>query len=885
MPRANVSLLAFNRGVISALGLARVDLERLQLSAETQTNWMPRVLGSMMLRPGLEYLYSTKSNNLSRNIPFIKATDDKAIIEFTDSVVRVSKSGNIITRPSVTATVSNGGFDTDLTGWTDADESGAASTWSSGQLALLGTGTNEASRTQEVTANETGTLHALRVVITRGPVKIRIGSTATNGSYHTATLQTGTHSLAFTPTANFFINLSSTLDYTVLTDSVAIESNGNLELPSPYAGSDLGCIRYKQSADVIFLACANHQQRKLERRDNDSWSIVLHETIGPFDTINIEPITITPSALSGDITLTASRDLFVGSSSEHSGQLYRIASSGQIVESSVTAEDTFTNSILITGIGNSRQFSISIAGTWVATVTLQRSTDDATWEEVKTYTANTTESYNDALDNVEYYYRIGVKTGEFTSGAISLTLSFSGGSLTGIAKIRNVTSPTVANATVLKTLGGTDATSDWYVSQWSDELGWPTANAFFDGRLWYAGIGRIWGSVSDEFDNFDDDTEGDSGPINRIISDGPVDAINWFAPIKRLLFSTAGSEISARSTSFGEPLTPTNFNLKTIGTDGSNNVDAVVDGTSALYVQRSGAKLYKLQYSLEQDDYTSVDLSELAPEITQPSIVAMAIQRQPDVRIHCVRSDGKVAVLLKDEAENTLAWVLVETNGEIEDVVVLPGDIEDEVYYQVKRTINSSTVRYMEKWALESEGRGGTTNKLADSFVYYSGAATTTITGLSHIEGESVVVWGNGKDLGTYTVSGGQVAVLSEAVTTACVGLGYNADFLSSKLAYAAGMGTALTQVKRVIQAGFIGKDLHAQGIKAGPSFDELYDLPSSKDHQIVDPDTVHAEYDMPTFPFGGHWDSDSRLAIRASAPRPATLLAAVVGIQTNDKA
>ena len=144
---------------------------------------------------------------------------------------------------------------------------------------------------------------------------------------------------------------------------------------------------------------------------------------------------------------------------------------------------------------------------------------------------------------------------------------------------------------------------------------------------------------------------------------------------------------------------------------------------------------------------------------------------------------------------------------------------------------------------------------------------------------------GNGKDLGEKTVSGGQITGLSEAVTTACVGLGYSADFLSTKLAYASGMGTALNQVKKVIQAGIIAKDLHAKGLKIGPNFDELYDLPPSKGHQLIADDTVYSEYDLPTFPFGGHWDSDSRLAMRATAPKPATLLAAVIGIQTNDKA
>jgi hypothetical protein len=54
MGRTNASLLAFNRGEVAKLALARVDLERMRLSAETQVNWMPTVLGPMMLRPGTQ---------------------------------------------------------------------------------------------------------------------------------------------------------------------------------------------------------------------------------------------------------------------------------------------------------------------------------------------------------------------------------------------------------------------------------------------------------------------------------------------------------------------------------------------------------------------------------------------------------------------------------------------------------------------------------------------------------------------------------------------------------------------------------------------------------------------------------------------------------------
>lgn len=51
------------------------------------------------------------------------------------------------------------------------------------------------------------------------------------------------------------------------------------------------------------------------------------------------------------------------------------------------------------------------------------------------------------------------------------------------------------------------------------------------------------------------------------------------------------------------------------------------------------------------------------------------------------------------------------------------------------------------------------------------GYATDTITGLSHLNGESVGVWGDGVDLGDFTVSGGSIDIGPDTVVRACVGL------------------------------------------------------------------------------------------------------------------
>lgn len=895
------AIFAFNRGRVSPLALGRVDQKRVALSAETMTNWIPRVLGPMSLRPGFQYLTGIYNNAAVRLLDFVFSTTDTAILELTDSAMRVLVNETPIVRPTVTTAVTNGTFDTDLTGWTDNDESGATSAWvTGGYMGLTGNGTAAAIRDQSVTVGANANIeHALRIVINRGPVTLQVGSSAGTDNYISeTTLATGVHSLAFTPTGDFNIRLSSTVNRQVLVDSCTIESAGAMVLPTPWTASDLTNIRPDQSADVVFVACSGMQQRRIERRATRSWSIVPYlAEDGPFRTENTGPITLTASDISGNITLTASASLF---RSGHVGAIFSITSDGQQVEKSVTAENTFSNPVRITGVGTDRGFTIVLTNTFVATVVLQRSleSDTGPWEDVggESWTANTTEVYTDGLDNQIAYYRVGVKTGGFTSGQVDISLSVQIGSITGIARVTGYTNATSVSAEVLVDLGGTVATDIWSEGEWSDYRGWPTAVALHEGRLWWFGKGKIWGSISDAYDSFDPNFEGDAGPLNRSIGSGPVDTINWAMSLQRLIIGGQGTEYSLRSSSLDEPLTPTNFNIKTASTQGSGAVPPVKVDQRGIYVQRGGIKVYEMTSDGNSYDYTSNQLTQLVPEMGLPGIVRIGVQRQPDTRIHAVRSDGTVMLGVYDKTEDVLAWVDIETLGSIEDVVVLPGlagSTEDRVYYVVRRTIDGSTVRYLEKWALETECRGDALNKQADSFVTYSGVATSTISGLSHLEGEEVVVWADGADVGTddsettwtqlYSVSGG-VVTLDTAASNVVVGLPYSAQWKSAKLGAQDGtVQTVLNQQKRLSHLGFVMAWVHAKGVRFGPDFDHLDDLPEIERGTTVDSTTVRETYDEQEQEFPSTWVTDLRLCLQAAAPRPVTMLAVAVDLEIHN--
>jgi hypothetical protein len=169
------------------------------------------------------------------------------------------------------------------------------------------------------------------------------------------------------------------------------------------------------------------------------------------------------------------------------------------------------------------------------------------------------------------------------------------------------------------------------------------------------------------------------------------------------------------------------------------------------------------------------------------------------------------------------------------------------------------------------------------------------------LEGEDVVVWGwntvtpftatmpdgsdveTGRDFGSFTVISGQISGLSSAVTDAIVGLGYQATFKSAKLAYAAQLGTALTQTKKVDKIGLVLANTHVQGLEYGQSFTIMDNLPLVEDGADLDTNGVWEEFDKMMISLPGNWDTDARLCLRATAPRPCMVLAAVVGVTTNE--
>jgi hypothetical protein len=446
----------------------------------------------------------------------------------------------------------------------------------------------------------------------------------------------------------------------------------------------------------------------------------------------------------------------------------------------------------------------------------------------------------------------------------------------------------------------------------SDRLGYPTSVALHGGRIWHAQGGSIFGSVSDDFENYDDATEGDSAPIIRTLGSGPVDNIFYLVSLLRLIIGTSGAEIALRSSSLDEPVTPENSNARTFSTQGSANLRALKVDTNAIFVQRSGQRAFLIGFGLEGDalgDYKNNELTFLVPDLLKTGVRSLAVQRQPDTRCHFVLGDGTVAILTFEPEEEVLAWSTWGTDtgsdSKVERAMVLPGTNEDAVYYQIKRTINGTEKRFLEKWAKESECVGDTgLHWLMDCASSYTDTGRTNELAniASHLIGQSVVGWGS-LDTGstphidltpdvdgvqqflTIDTGGGEQLSYTEGVHHAVVGLPFVADWKSTKLAFGAEAGTALAQMKRTDKIAFVLYQTHNNALQFGNDTGELNPLPRNWDEgALVDSDKIYATLDKHAIPFPGLWDSDSRIFVRAKAPRPATILALVPTVGTNDK-
>lgn len=897
MARENVLIHTMNGGEVSPLAMARIDLDKARIMASLMSNVFPMALGPMRFRPGMGYQSASYQGKAADLRPFIFSSQDVALLEFTDKVFRPLVNGQPVTRPTVASAVTNGNFAASA-GWTLGATAGASAAISGGRLEF-----NTSARGSDAFAKQKVTVavgdrnkeHGLRVSVERGPIYIRIGSVEDEDEFFEETiLDTGEHSLSFTPTGDFWVKLIGYGGDRRRVKSCTVEGAGSVTLATPWASADLPLIRTDQSGDVVFIAAKGYQMRRIERRQTRSWSLVEHLfDDGPFFPLPTAPIKMRVHATTGLTTLETNKPFFKAA---HVGALFRLFHENCNQTVVLADENQFTDPIRITGVlkddTDDRRWEYTITGTWAGKLRWQRSYDggDIGWRNYrksseaagKDITSNVANQKNTDDDgNAITYYRLGFD--EYSSGAATVNVRAGGSGGWGICRVLSLSNSKSATVEVLKPFYNTRNTRIWQEGMISERRGYPSAVSLHDGRLWVTVGDKVMGSVSDAFNSLDVEQEGDAGPIVRSIATGGINPAHWMLSLGRLIIGTSGAEAVPRSSNLDAPMTPTDFAIADAGDNGSANLAAAKVNRDGVFIHKSSRRLMSLSYSADAGDYVPSDLSSINPELFDSDIKGVAVQRLPETRIWAWLASGKAVVLTYAPEEGVFAFSRFETDGKIKSMCVTPNLTSDDVWFNVERTLNGVVTHVNEKLAYDDEAVGGLANKQADCFIYVDQVASTTIP-CAHLNGRQVIVWADGKEVpGTFTVAGGVISVPTP-VSKAVVGLYYEGAWRSAKLAYAARLGTALNQPKKVDHVGFVLSETHWRAIQVGQTFDKMDPLPATYRGRRLDYHEIFSAYDDLSIPAPGSWDTDARVCLKFTAPLPATVMACTLSVQTHDK-
>ena len=614
------------------------------------------------------------------------------------------------------------------------------------------------------------------------------------------------------------------------------------EIASPYLEADFRHIRYAQSADVMYIANRNHTPYKLARTGDASWTLEKIVFKWPaFSDDNVSAVTITASAVTGSVTLTASASTFTANMINSHVRL------AEIIESRY----------------NQWEVAKSIAA------------GDYRYYEGQLYKATSTATTGSRPPiHIE---------GSESDGGVNWAYQNDGA---GYAKITAYTSTTAVTATVLETLpqSAVLGTTKWSLASWSDESGWPRSVSFYEDRLWFAGSTQrpqtLWASTGGDYENHKYGTNDDDA-LNYTINSQELNVIQWISPGKVLAIGTSGGEFAASASSLNEAITPTNVKIVPQTTYGSSENAPLKIGNVVMFVQRAKRKLREYTYNFQTDSYTAPNMSVLAEHITHAGIADIAYQQEPDQIIWMPDADGTLLGLTYERAEEVIGWHRHDLSGKVRSVAAIPhwdGD-QDVTWVIVERVINGNTVKYIEyieKYITDDYAT------FSDSSLTYDGPPATVISGLGHLEGEEVSILANGAVHPNRTVTSGSIT-LQLPTSVVVIGLPYTATIKTLPLEAGATDGTSQGKRMRINNVTIRMFETGA-GLWYGPTIGQMDEVQFRTAGDPMDNPVPLYSRDSETLPWPSGYDIAPQMVIQHRLPLPCTLVALMPQVTTYDR-
>jgi hypothetical protein len=285
--------------------------------------------------------------------------------------------------------------------------------------------------------------------------------------------------------------------------------------------------------------------------------------------------------------------------------------------------------------------------------------------------------------------------------------------------------------------------------------GWPRTCTFHEARLWFGGSksrpNSIFSSRVNDFFNLDQGRGRDDEGLEFTLDTDQVNAINGVYSNGTFQIFTTGREFFIPQT-LGEPITPESITVWPSTNSGSKRVRPVSVDKTTLFVRRRGKSINQFVFESESEGNSARSVSILAPQLINDP-VQMYVQRGTDDDdanyVYIVNSDGNMAVFNTLIDEDVRAFTGWETSGNIKSVAV----VDDIVYTLTERVINSVTVFQVDVENTSTDMDSNVTGNFTGN----------TITGLGHLEGETVEVKVDDAVQIDNIVSGGQITVVAES--------------------------------------------------------------------------------------------------------------------------
>lgn len=392
---------------------------------------------------------------------------------------------------------------------------------------------------------------------------------------------------------------------------------------------------------------------------------------------------------------------------------------------------------------------------------------------------------------------------------------------------------------------------------WSATRGWPQTGTFHEARLWLGGTtfrpSTLWGSKVNFFFDFNPGKALDDQAITVTLDTDQVNAITAVFSNRNLQVFTSGAEFFIPTS----PITPDNIAVLPQTNFGSKKVRPLTVDGQTLFVQRTGKSLRNFFFVDESKSYSSGSVSVLASNLINDPI-EMAVSRgtsSVDANYaYIVNADGTMNAynsLASEDVQGFTEWI---TAGDMVSVAV----VDDILYSYVKRTVGGIETHFLER-----EDPTLTTDSSSSS------TSTDTLTGLGHLEGETVRVIADDAYQGEFVVSGGQITINRQA-NLITGGLNFTPIIETMPLNTALEKGPNAALPKRIIRASlelFESNSVLVNGERiANKTFGvDVFDPPS--------PVTGLKEI------FLQGWDVEATLTITQDEPMPMTILAVYLEI------